>query len=218
MRILIAGGHAIFRRGLTDILTIHGMTVVGEARNGREAVRLARQLQPDIVLMDLTMPRLGGLVATRRIREEMTEVKVIVLTASEADDDLLAAMKSGARGYLLKDIEANELVALLERIQRGELVVTPHLTPKLLAALARSGSDLQSPEPATLTAREREVLELLVRGVTSNHKLAERLRTSENTVRYHVRNILQKLHLQNRAQAVAYALRNGLVNPSDSTD
>ncbi len=218
MRVLIADGHAIFRRGLADILTIHGMTVVGEARNGREAVRLARQLQPDIVLMDLTMPRLGGLTATRRIKEEMTEVKVVILTASETDDDLLAAVKSGAQGYLLKDIEAKELVALLERIQRGELVVTPHLTPKLLAAIARSGSDLQSPEPAILTAREREVLELLVRGVTSNHELAERLRISENTVRYHVRNILQKLHLQNRAQAVACALRNGLVNPSDSTD
>lgn len=218
MRVLIADGHAIFRRGLTDILNVHGMTVVGEARNGREAVRLARQLQPDIVLMDLTMPMLGGLVATRRIREEMTEVKVVVLTASEANDDLLAAVKSGAQGYLLKDIEAKELAASLERVQRGELVVTPQLAQKLVAALVRSGSDLQSPEPATLTAREREVLELLVRGVTSNHELTEQLRISENTVRYHLRNILQKLHLQNRAQIVAYALRHGLVNPSDSTD
>ncbi|CCF84437.1 Two component transcriptional regulator, LuxR family [Nitrolancea hollandica Lb] len=218
MRVLIADGHAIFRRGLADILNVHGLTVVGEARNGREAVRLARQLQPDIVLMDLTMPRLGGLTATRWIKEEMAEVKVVILTASEADDDLLAALKSGAQGYLLKDIEAKELVALLERVQGGERVVTPRLTSMLVAAIIRSGSDLQPPEPAMLTAREREVLELLVRGVTSNHELAERLRISENTVRYHVRNVLQKLHLQNRTQAVAYALRNGLVNPPDSTD
>ncbi len=214
MRILIADDHALFRDGLRSLLDAHGVTTVAEARNGREAVELTRLHQPDIVLMDLTMPEVGGLAATRLIRSEFPDVKVVVLTASEDDADLFEAVKSGAQGFLPKDLEAARLFELLDGAMRGEPALTPGLARKVLSEFARPTS---SPEraPETLTEREREVLELLVAGVTSNRELAERLYVSENTVKYHLRNILDKLHLQNRAQVIAYALRHGLVDRQD---
>ncbi len=211
MRILIADDHALFRDGLRSLLDAHGVTTVAEARNGREAVELTRLHRPDIVLMDLTMPEVGGLAATRLIRSEFPDVKVVVLTASEDDADLFEAVKSGAQGFLPKDLEATRLFELLDGAMRGEPALTPGLARKVLGEFARPTS---SPERAleTLTEREREVLELLVVGVTSNRELAARLYVSENTVKYHLRNILDKLHLQNRAQVIAYALRHGLVD------
>ncbi len=211
MRILIADDHALFRDGLRSLLDAYGVTTVAEARNGREAVELTRLHRPDIVLMDLTMPEVGGLAATRLIRSEFPDVKVVVLTASEDDADLFEAVKSGAQGFLPKDLEAARLFELLEGAMRGEPALTPGLARKVLGEFARPAS---APDrtPATLTEREREVLELLVGGVTSNRELAERLYVSENTVKYHLRNILDKLHLQNRAQVIAYALRHGLVD------
>ncbi len=211
MRILIADDHALFRDGLRSLLDAYGVTTVAEARNGREAVELTRLHRPDIVLMDLTMPEVDGLAATRLIRSEFPDVKVVVLTASEDDTDLFEAVKSGAQGFLPKDLEAARLFELLSGAMRGEPALTPGLARKVLGEFARPTS---SPErtPETLTEREREVLELLVAGVTSNRELAERLYVSENTVKYHLRNILDKLHLQNRAQVIAYALRHGLVD------
>ncbi len=211
MRILIADDHALFRDGLRSLLDAHGVTTVAEARNGREAVELTRLHRPDIVLMDLTMPEVGGLAATRLIRSEFPDVKVVVLTASEDDADLFEAVKSGAQGFLPKDLEATRLFELLDGAMRGEPALTPGLARKVLGEFARPTS---SPEraPETLTEREREVLDLLVVGVTSNRELAARLYVSENTVKYHLRNILDKLHLQNRAQVIAYALRHGLVD------
>ena len=216
MRVLLADDHALFRDGLRSLLEARGIEVVAEARTGREAVELARRHQPDLVLMDLAMPELGGLAATRLISADLPAVKVVVLTASEDDADLFEAIKSGAQGYLLKNLEAEELFRLLEGVTRGEPALTPGLARKLLGEFARPASERAGRAPDALTEREREVLELLVQGITSNRDLAERLVVSENTVKYHLRNILDKLHLQNRAQVVAYALRHRLVEQPET--
>jgi len=212
MRILIADDHALFRDSLRSLLVSRGFEVVGEAREGREAVDLARRLQPDIVLMDLSMPGLDGLAATRLMAAEMPKVKVVVLTGSDEDANLFEAIKSGAQGYMLKNLESRDFFALLEGVGRGEPALTPLLAGKLLQEFARPPRPAaESHDPDALTEREREVLELLVRGVTSNRKLAKQLGVSENTVKFHVRNILDKLHLHNRAQVVGFALRHGIV-------
>lgn len=214
MKILIADDHALFRESLSGLLTSRGFEIAGEARNGHEALELTRRLQPDIVLMDIAMPGLDGLAATRLISTEMPQVKVVILTASDDDANLFDAIKSGAQGYLLKNLESREFFALLEGIGRGEPALTPLLASKLLQEFAHpSRSTTGSHGPHELTDREREVLELLVRGVTSNRKLAKELDVSENTVKFHVRNILDKLHLHNRTQVVGFALRHGIVSP-----
>jgi DNA-binding NarL/FixJ family response regulator len=215
MRVLIADDHALFRDGLRSLLEAHGVTVVAEARNGGEAVALAREHQPDLVLMDLSMPEMNGLAATRLLTTELPEVAVVVLTASEEDADLFEAIKSGAQGYLQKDLEADRFFALLEGVARGEPALTPALARKLLGAFSQPATD-PTASPARLTEREQEVLELLVQGVTSNRELAKRLYVSENTIKYHLRNILDKLHVENRAQAIAYAHRHGLAGRSES--
>ena len=215
MRVLIADDHALFRDGLRSLLTTRGMEVVGEASDGTRAVEMAVRLRPDVVLMDLKMPGINGIEATRRIVEAAPEVAVVVLTASDDDEHLFDAIKSGAQGYLLKDLEADRFFALLEGVARQEPALTPALARKLLTELRRDhrGDD----HPDALTDREHEVLELMVEGITSNRHLADRLRVSENTVKFHVRNILDKLHLHNRAQAVAFALRSGLIDPDAET-
>lgn len=209
MRVLIVDDHALFRDGLRSLLEARGVNVVGEAGNGREAVELTRQLRPDIVLMDLTMPEVDGLSATRILTTELPEVKVVVLTASDDEADLFEAIKSGAYGYLLKNLETEEFFRALEAVHSGQPVLTPHLARRVLQEFGRGESTRQ--EETALTERERELLELLVQGVTSNRELAHRLFISENTVKYHLRNIMNKLHLENRAQVIAYALRTGLV-------
>ena len=217
MRILIADDHTLFRESLGSLLASRGFEIVGQARDGREAVELARRLQPEIVLMDLSMPGLDGLAATRLISAEMPQVKVVVLTASDEDEKLFEAIKSGAQGYLLKNLESRELFSYLEGVGRGEPALTPRLASKLLQEFARPPRPAaESHDPDALTEREREVLELLVQGVTSNRKLARQLGVSENTVKFHVRNILDKLHLHNRAQVVGFALRHGIVAPPGS--
>ena len=212
MRILIADDHALFRDSLRSLLAARGFEVVGEAGEGREAFELARRLQPDIVLMDLGMPGLDGIAATRLICAELPQVKVVALTGSDADANLFEAIKSGAQGYLLKNLESREFFSLLEGVGRGEPALTPALARKLLQEFARPAQPAApSHDPDALTDREREVLELLVGGITSNRKLAKHLGLSENTVKFHVRNILDKLHLHNRAQVVGFALRHGIV-------
>src|SRR4051794_18064729 len=213
MRVLLADDHPLFRDGLRSLLEARGIDVVGEAINGRQAVDLSKRLRPDVVLMDLDMPELGGLEATRLISAAQPEVKVVVLTASEDDADLFEAIKSGAQGYLFKNLDSSEFFRMLDGVARGEPALTPGLARKLLGEFARPASPAQAPpsDAQVLTEREHEVLELLVQGITTNRDLAERLIVSENTVKYHLRNILDKLHLQNRAQVVAYAMRHGLV-------
>jgi len=218
MRVLIADDHALFRDGLRSLLEARGVEVTGEARNGRDAVDQTRRLTPDIVLMDLNMPELDGLAATRLISAEQPGVKVVILTASEEDADLFEAIKSGAHGYLFKNLASDELFRLLEGVARGEPALTPALARKLLVEFAHPAAAARAQPVAdagldTLTERESEVLDLLVQGITSNRELAERLVITENTVKYHFRNILDKLHVQNRAQVVAFAVRQGLIEP-----
>jgi DNA-binding NarL/FixJ family response regulator len=211
MRILIADDHPLFRDGLRSLLTANGHDVIGEAKNGREAVELAQQLNPDLVLMDVQMPELDGLAATKLLTAAMPGVKIVILTASEEEANLFDAIKAGALGYLLKNLEAEAFFDLLDRAERGEPALTPALARKLLQEFAKPAADTPAGEE-TLTAREREVLELMVEGVTSNRKLAKRLGLSENTVKFHVRNILDKLRVHNRAEVVGYALRHGIVD------
>lgn len=216
MRLVIADDHALFRDSLRSLLEDRGMEVIGEAGNGREAVELCRRLRPEVVLMDLTMPEMDGLTATRLISadEDLKSVKVVILTASTEDADLFEAIKSGAEGYLLKDLESDKFFSLLEGVARGEPALTPLVARKLLHEFATPKAEPSKKEydPDALTARETEVLELMVQGETSNRALARRLGVSGNTVKFHVRNILDKLHLHNRAQVVSYALRHGLVD------
>lgn len=213
MRILIADDHSLFRDGLRSLLASQGHEIVAEARNGREAVALAQEKQPDLVLMDISMPELDGLSATRQLASLMPEVKVVILTASEDDATLFDAIKAGAHGYLLKNLEADDFFALLDRASRGEPALTPTLARRLLQEFAKPVEKEKS-EEEELTPREREVLELMVEGVTSNRKLAKRLNLSENTVKFHVRNILDKLRLHDRAQVVGYALRKKISEQS----
>jgi len=210
MRIIIADDHALFRDGLRSLLSTRGHEIVGEAKNGSEAIDLARRLRPDIVLMDVQMPEVDGLAATRAISSELPEVKVIILTATEDDAKLFEAIKSGAQGYLLKNLEADDFFSILDRASLGEPALTPNLARKLLHEFARPASEQ---DPDALTGREREVLELMVEGTTSNRRLARHLGVSENTIKFHVRNILDKLRLHTRAEAVGYALRKKIVEP-----
>ena len=189
VRVLIADDHALFRDGLRSLLEARGIDVVAEARNGREAVELARIYTPDVVLMDLSMPEFDGLAATRLLSAELPEVKVVVLTASEDDADLFEAIKSGAQGFLSKNLESSAVLRAAGG--RHARRTGPDARPGPQAAGAIRPSRRPPAQPATgrtcSPTREREVLELLVQGVTSNRELAERLFVSENTVKYHLR-------------------------------
>jgi len=208
VRILIADDHSLFRDGLRSLLTAEGHEVVGEARTGREAISLAKELAPDMVLMDVSMPELDGIAATRQLTSERPGLKVVILTASEDDSSLFDAIKAGAQGYLLKNLEADDFFALLDRAAAGEPALTPVMAKRLLQEFARPPEkETAQNDEEGLTPREREVLELMMEGITSNRKLAKRLGLSENTVKFHVRNILDKLRLHDRAQVVGYALR-----------
>ncbi len=215
MRVVIADDHLLFRDGLKSLLEARGVDVVAEAKNGKQAVEMTRHFKPDIVLMDLTMPEMGGLDATRVLTADESDTRVVVVTASEDDADLFEAIKSGAQGFIPKNLEASQFFELLDGVTRGEPALTPGLARKVLREFAKPEVPKDQKPDSMLTEREREVLELLVQGVTSNKELAEQLVVSENTVKYHLRNILDKLHVQNRAQVIAYALRHRLVEPPE---
>ncbi len=214
LRVLLVDDHALFRAGIASLLTSRrGFQVVGQAQDGEEAVEAARHLKPDLILMDLHMPRVGGIEATRRIRVELPEVKVVVLTVSDQDRDLFEAIKSGAHGYLLKNLEPEELFDYLGGISRGEAPISRTMATRLLNEFANQASrtrESATVEPSNdLTPREREVLKLVASGA-SNREIAVALTLTENTVKNHLRHILEKLHLENRVQAAAYALKMGL--------
>ena len=213
LRVLLVDDHILFRTGVKAVLAARSdMEVVGEAGDGLEAVALARETMPDVVLMDITMPGCDGLEATRRIKREMPYVKVFMLTVSDDDENLFEAIKSGAQGYLTKDLKAQELFDVLEGVARGEAAFSGVIAAKILREFEKTsrGTDeeLEATEP--LTEREIEVLELVVEG-RSNQEIAQSLVISESTVKNHLRNILGKLHLRNRIQAAVYAVRQGLV-------
>jgi DNA-binding NarL/FixJ family response regulator len=211
MRVLIVDDHQLFRDGIRGLLQAEGIEVVGEASDGLEALEQVRSLQPDIILLDIMMPRCNGLEATRLIKAEMPDAKIVILTAVEEDDSIFEAIKSGAQGYLLKNMRAAEFISLLKGVERGEAAITSDVAGKILDDFSRRARGVRGERDAEeLTERELEVLRLVVEGHT-NRKIGVKLGLSENTVKYHLRHILEKLHLQNRAQVVAYAMRRGLV-------
>ena len=211
MRILLADDHALFRDGVASLLGVWGHEVVGQVADGDAAVAAAVRLRPDQVLMDVAMPGGGGLAATRRLAVEAPGMAIVMLTASEDVDDLFAAIKAGARGYLLKNLESGELRGMLNAVERGEAAITPAIAARILTELARPEPvPVPDTDPDHLTDRELEVLQLVVRGMR-NKEIASELGISENTAKFHLRNILDKLHAQNRAEVVARAMRDGLV-------
>jgi DNA-binding NarL/FixJ family response regulator len=211
-RILIADDHALFRESLKALVEARGYTVVGEAADGAQAVDLAIALRPELILLDLRMPNLDGLAATAQLRLHVPDARIVILTASEDEADLLQAVRAGAQGYLLKNLEAETFFQLLARVEAGEPVLTAAAARRVLDELGQPARKA-SADPDALTDREEDVLRFLVRGVTSNRDLAEALGVSENTVRFHMRNVLDKLRLHSRAQAVGYALRHGMLRP-----
>ena len=216
LRVLLVDDHILFRKGVASLLASHeDIEVVGEAGDGVEAVAKARETVPDVILMDLSMPKCSGLEATRLVKREMPHVKIIILTVSDDDRDLFAAIKNGADGYLLKNLEPHQLFDMLEGIGRGEAPISGVLAAKILQEFRQLDQSLPQQVEASneLTPREIEVLEQVVEGVT-NKEIAEALVITENTVKIHLRNILEKLHVQNRIQAAVYAVRQGLVDDS----
>ena len=211
IRVLLADDHALFRGGVASLLAAESdFEVVGEAADGRQAVEMARDLMPDVILMDISMPVMNGLEATRRINAEMPYVKIVVLTASDEERSLFEAVKSGAQGYLLKTIEAQALYGTLRGVVQGEAPVSRVMAAQLLEEFTRRARQAAAAEPApALTVREREVLEHVTRG-RSNKEIAAALAIAGNTVKNHLKNILEKLHLENRVQAATFALRQGL--------
>ncbi len=206
-RVLLVDDHPLVLYGLKNLVETRGMDVVGTASDGREAVELARQLRPELILMDVQMPELSGLEATARIKAEMPDTEVVMLTVSASDDDLFEAVRSGASGYLLKSLEADEFLSLLSKIARGEPPLAPGLAGRLLNGFA------QPRKVFDLSRRQVEVLRLVAKGMTYKQIAAE-LYISERTVRYHVSQVKDRFDLTTRAEAVAYGVRVGLV-PGD---
>jgi DNA-binding NarL/FixJ family response regulator len=214
MNVLLADDHRLLLEGLSNLLAAHGVRVVGTARDGLEAVAQALSLEPDVILMDIRMPRCDGLEATRRIKAAMPEARIVILTTSTDEQDLFEAVKSGAFGYLLKSMDADELVEALEQAREGVPPFTPGLAARLLdefARLAGSASDASAAptDSAGLTPRQREVLALVAQGLAYK-EVGARLGLSPRTVKYHMAEIMRQLHLEHRAQVLAYAGRMGL--------
>jgi NarL family two-component system response regulator LiaR len=210
IRILIADDHAIVRKGLRTLISSEpGMEVVGEAADGIEAVDQARDLEPDVILMDMIMPRQGGVAAIQAIAAEMPEARILVLTSFAEDDQIFPAIKAGALGYLLKDSCPDELLQAIYEVRRGEPSLHPTIALKLMRELDRPSGLPPVEEP--LTEREVEVLKLVAQG-KSNQEIAQELEISKRTVANHVANVLAKLHLANRVQATLWAVREGLAS------
>ena len=216
LRVIIADDQALVRSGFASLLTAHDIEVVGEAGSGPEAVALAHRVRPDIVLMDIKMPDGDGIEATQRIRAEMPGVKVVMVTAFDDDDGLVDAMRYGAAGYVLKNVKAEDFISLLSRVMQGEVVVSPWIASRIVKELLNDRERLRGrSRQGELTKREKEVLSLVASG-GSNKDIASSLSVSDNTVKYHLRNIMEKLELKNRAQLGVYAARKGLAPPNAS--
>ncbi|MFL6266141.1 MAG: response regulator [Actinomycetes bacterium] len=217
IRVLLADDQALVRAGFRALLDAQeGIEVVGEAADGDEAIRLARALRPDVVLMDIRMPGLDGLEATRAIAadELLDGVRIVILTTFDLDEYVFEALRAGASGFLLKDLPREDLVAAVRVVAAGEALLAPRVTRRLIEEFARrpAGADPDPDALAALTAREREALELMARGL-SNAEMAASLYVSEHTVKTHVGNVLAKLGLRDRIQAVILAYEVGLVQP-----
>lgn len=215
IKILIADDHKLFRQGLIGLIQTREdlVEMIGEAETGEEAVRMAEQLQPDVILMDIYMPEMDGLEAAKEIRARFPQIAIVMLTSSERDGHLYEAVQLGVSGYLLKSLDATELFDLLSSIIKGEPAMTRAMAERLLKAVAnRLADDEKGEQP--LTERELFVLRLVASGA-SNQAIAEKLSISINTVKSHLKNILEKLHLDNRTQAAMYAYKHGLISPRE---
>ena len=213
IRVLIADDHAILRKGIRALLkTEPDIEVVGETGDGLETVAQAKALSPDVILMDLVMPEMDGIEATRRITADLPGVRILVLTSFAADDKVFPAIKAGALGYLLKDSGPAELVQAIHQVHRGQPSLEPAIALKMLHEISHPPERPLTPDP--LSEREMEVLRLLAQG-KSNREIADQLVITELTVKTHVSNILSKLHVASRTQAALYALREGLASLDD---
>jgi DNA-binding NarL/FixJ family response regulator len=208
IRVVIVDDHDLFRRGLRELLEEQGIRVVGEAADGVEGMQLATHALPDVVVMDLNMPRLSGVEATRRLAAAAPTVRVLVLTISADDDDVLDAIEAGASGYLLKDASMSEIAAGVRAAAAGEALLSPRIATHILRRI-RSGGEGEI-QRADLSERELQVLRLMAQG-RENAEIAEALVISPRTVKNHISSILSKLHMENRIQAAVYAVRRGIV-------
>jgi DNA-binding NarL/FixJ family response regulator len=214
MKVLLADDHPLFLDGLRNLLSAHGITVAGIAHDGLEALEQARALNPDVVLMDIHMPRLNGLAALRMIKAERPETRIVMLTMSAEDDELFEAIASGASGYLLKTQDTEEVFTLLKDVARGEVALSPGLASRVLNEFRRRATlppGVEEMRPAaSLSLRETQVLTLVAQGLTYK-EVGAKLNLSERTIKYHMGEIVGRLHLDSRAQAVQYARRAGMV-------
>jgi len=214
IRVLIVDDHALFRRGLQMVLTEEpGIEVVGEGGDGFEAAQKAGDLLPDVVLMDIRMPRRGGIEACAAIKAAVPSAKIVMLTISDEEEDLFEAIKAGASGYLLKEIAIDEVPQSVRAVHNGQSLISPSMASKLLtefATMIKKGDERQQVPAPRLTDRELEVLKLVAKGL-NNRDIAKELFISENTVKNHIRNILEKLQLHSRMEAVVYAVREKLL-------
>jgi DNA-binding NarL/FixJ family response regulator len=214
IRVLVVDDHALFRRGLQMVLgSEDDIEVVGEASDGAEAISVATETTPDIVLMDVRMPRRGGIDATTAIKGAVPSSKIIMLTISDEEADLYDAIKAGAMGYLLKEISIEEVASAVRAVHNGQSLISPSMASKLLtefASMIKKTDDRQQVPTPRLTDREMEVLKLVAKGL-NNRDIAKQLFISENTVKNHIRNILEKLQLHSRMEAVVYAVREKLL-------
>jgi DNA-binding NarL/FixJ family response regulator len=212
LRVLLVDDHDLFRTGLRNLLEEHGLAIAGEASNGLDAVRLVRELTPDVVVMDLNMPGIGGVEATRQVTSLAPLTRVIVLTISDQDEDVMNAIVAGACGYLLKDSSIQDLIRGIQSAAIGESLISPHIASKVLQRVRSTAADSEGAETirAELSDREVEVLKLIANG-KDNAQIARELVISPKTVKNHISNILMKLQIDNRIQAAVYAVRSGIV-------
>lgn len=208
MKVLLVDDHPLFLDGLRNLLVSRDFQVLGTARDGQEAVEKARALRPDLILMDIQMPQLDGLAAVRLIKAELPEIKIVMLTMSADDENLFEAIKSGACGYVLKTQESDEFFALLGDVARGEAVLSPGLSARVLLEFGRLPA-AEKERRGLLSEREKQVLTLVAQGRTYK-EVGARLFLSERTIKYHMGEIIARLHMENRAQVIEYARRAGL--------
>ncbi len=215
IRILLADDHALFRQGLRSLLEAEGdIRVIGEAKDGREALRAALETNPDVILMDIQMPGLDGAEATKEILKEKPDAKVVMLTMYRQDAYVFEAVKAGARGYLLKDASADELIDAVRRVAAGEVLLDAELAEQIIQDFRAKEAEIPKSRRADLTDREVQILRLLAQGAT-NQEIADELGISEKTVRNRLSEIFAKLHLNNRTQAALFAIREGLADFED---
>ena len=213
VRVVVADDHSLFRDGITSLLEAAGYEVVEQSSDGQGAVEAVRSTHPDLVLLDISMPKMDGLKALQFIKAEFPETRVVILTVSDDDDDLFASIRAGADGYLHKDLDASKFLEMLAGLERGEAAITRKTAARLMSGFQNLTEQAENAD--ALTKREMQLLHWMVEGY-ANKAIAKELFISENTVKYHIRNIFQKLEVQNRTEAVAYALREGLIRSDQS--